>query len=447
MPQRLLELRLDRVAIRNAIATKPHSCIAVHGVDTRYSHAGQGACAPNIDCPTFLRRYRIEVGIVCAFLIGLVAHSTIAGAQPADEASHTLPLVTPASHPGQQGFVRIINRSDDSGAVSIHAIDDAGERFGPVSLSLDARQTQHFTSQDLETGNAARGLSGGVGDGSGNWRLVLDTALDIEALAYTRTPDVMSSIHEVAAEEGEGSMRYRVPFFDPGSNRTRRSWLRLVNPGQSEARIVISARDDGGAPSESDVRLTLPAGEARALSAQQLEAGGSEFEGRFGDGTGKWRLVVSADRPLVVMSLLESPTGNLTNLSSPGSRGAQQGGDGASHTLPLVTPASNSGQQGFVRIINRSDDSGAVRIHAIDDTGERFGPISLSLDAQQTRHFTSQDLERGNASKGRTVRWGRGRQRQLAPGAEHGAGHRSLGVHPNPGRHVQHPRGGGGRAR
>ena len=400
----------------------------------------------NIDCPTFLRRYRIEVGIACAFLIGLVAHSTIAGAQPADEASHTLPLVTPASHPGRQGFVRIINRSDDSGAVRIHAIDDAGERFGPVSLSLDAQQTRHFTSQDLETGNAARGLSGEVGDGSGNWRLELSTALDIEALAYIRTPDVMSSIHEVAAEEGEGSMRYRVPLFNPGSNRTRRSWLRLVNPGQSEARIVISARDDGGAPAESDVRLKLPGGEARALSAQQLEAGGSEFEGRFGDGTGKWQLSVSADRPLLVMSLLESPTGNLTNLSSPGSRGAQQGGDGTSHTLALVTPASNSGQQGFVRIINRSDDSGAVRIHAIDDTGERFGPVSLSLDAQQTRHFTSQDLETGNASRGLSG-GGRGRQRPLAPGAEHGAGHRSPGVHPNPGRHVQHPRGGGRRGR
>ena len=275
----------------------------------------------NIDCPTFLRRYRIEVGIACAFLIGLVAHSTIAGAQPADEASHTLPLVTPASHPGRQGFVRIINRSDDSGAVRIHAIDDAGERFGPVSLSLDAQQTRHFTSQALETGNASRGLSGGVEDGSGNWRLELSTALDIEALAYIRTPDVMSSIHEVAAEEqDDGSTRYRyhVPFFNPGSNRTRRSWLRLVNPGQSEARIVISARDDGGAPAESDVRLTLPGGAARALSAQQLEAGGSEFEGRFGDGTGKWQLSVSTDHPLLVMSLLESPTGNLTNLSSPG---------------------------------------------------------------------------------------------------------------------------------
>ena len=40
--------------------------------------------------------------------------------------------------------------------------------------------------------------------------------------------------------------------------------------------------------------------------------------GSLGDGAGKWRLTVSADRPLRVMSLLRNPAGNLTNISSPG---------------------------------------------------------------------------------------------------------------------------------
>ena len=235
--------------------------------------------------------------------------------------SHTLPLILPASHieqRGQRGFVRIINRSDASGEVRIHAIDDAGERFGPVTLSLGARQARHFDSADLEEGNPAKGLSGGVGDGSGHWRLELTTELDIEALAYIRTSDVLSSMHEVAAEEGEGTMRYRVAFFNPGSNHARRSRLRLVNPGESDADIVLRAWDDGGAPSESEVRLTLEAGEAREMSAQALEAGGSDFEGRFGDGAGKWDVFVTADRALRVMSLLDGPTGNLTNLSGAG---------------------------------------------------------------------------------------------------------------------------------
>ena len=65
---------------------------------------------------------------------------------------HTLPLFMPASDTVRQGFVRIINRSDEAGTVTIYAIDDSGEQADPVELSLDAKQTQHFNSGDLENG-------------------------------------------------------------------------------------------------------------------------------------------------------------------------------------------------------------------------------------------------------------------------------------------------------
>ena len=231
--------------------------------------------------------------------------------------SFVIPLIMPADNPTQQGFVRITNRSYRAGTVRIHAIDDEGRRFRPVSLSLGARASAHFNSDDLEEGNPEKGLSAGVGDGDGNWRLELDTDLDIEPRAYVRTSDgFLTSIHEVAGRAGSGFMRYHVPVFNPGSNRDQQSRLRLVNLGEDAARIVITGLDDRGEePPGGDVTLTLAAGAARMLTAQQLEAGGDGFTGRFGDGTGKWQLVVSSDRPIVVMSLLRSPTGNLTNLS------------------------------------------------------------------------------------------------------------------------------------
>ena len=228
-----------------------------------------------------------------------------------------IPLIMSADNSTQQGFVRITNRSYRAGTVEIHAVDDEGQRFGPISLSLDRRASAHFNSKDLEEGNSEKGLSAGVGDGDGNWRLELDTALDIEPRAYVRTLDgFLTSIHEVAGSAGGGSMRYQVPIFNPASNRYQTSRLRLVNLGEDAARIRITGRDDRGdeAP-EGDVTLTLGAGKALMLSAQELEKGGEDLTGRLGDGTGKWQLLVSATRPVVVMSLLQSPTGNLTNLS------------------------------------------------------------------------------------------------------------------------------------
>ena len=63
----------------------------------------------------------------------------------------------------------------------------------------------------------------------------------------------------------------------------------------------------------------LRRGAARSVTAQDLETG-EGLDGALGDGAGKWQLVVSADTAVVVMSLLESPSGHLTNLSTAGSR-------------------------------------------------------------------------------------------------------------------------------
>ncbi len=227
-------------------------------------------------------------------------------------AEHDVPLFMRASHDRQEGFVRIINRSDEDGAVRVRAIDDSGRTFDPVSLSLGARQALHFNSDDLETGNAQKGITG-TGSGTGNWRLKLESSLDIEVLAYVRTTDgFLSSMHDLVRKP---STNHLVPTFNPGDNHNQVSRLRLINPSANDAAVTVVGVDDQGSRTPP-VSLTLSAREARSITAQQLESGHSSLNGRLGDGNGKWRLFVSADAPIQVMSLLESPTGHLTNLST-----------------------------------------------------------------------------------------------------------------------------------
>ena len=230
-----------------------------------------------------------------------------AGAQDAgrDVSTHVIPLFPPAGD-RLQGFARIINHSDRAGIVSILAIDDSGVRFGPASLWLDAKATAHFNSDDLEQGNAFKGLLDGVGDGDGNWRLEFDTDLDIEPLAYVRTADgFVTSIHDVAPEVAPG--RYSVPIFNPGNNRSQVSLLRLINPTEIDADVEITGLDDRGDLLGGNVRLALPAGSARTISAQELESGGSGFSGSLADGEGRRRLSVTASEPILVMNLLICP--------------------------------------------------------------------------------------------------------------------------------------------
>ena len=228
---------------------------------------------------------------------------------------HVLPLVMSVeAGPALQGFVRIINHSNEAGTVRIEAVDDAGVRFGPVTLDVGAWRTVHFNSNDLEEGNPDKGLSGGVGDGEGNWRVELTTTLDIEPNAYMRTSDgFLTSMHDWVVEGGP--RRYHVPFFNPASN-SKRSLLRITNMADARATVEIDGRDDSGEPAESGARLTLGPRRTVTLTARTLEEGTGWLDGRFGDGAGKWHLYVSADQPIQIMNLLRSPTGHIANLST-----------------------------------------------------------------------------------------------------------------------------------
>ena len=225
-----------------------------------------------------------------------------------------VPFFPAASHPSQQGFVRVINRRSRSGTVEITAIDESGAAHGPVSLAIDGRATVHFNSEDLEVGNAGKGLSSGVGLGRGAWHLELRTDLTLDVLGYIRSGDgFVTSMHDrVPVRDGY----HYVPIFNPGSNTRQVSKLRLVNVGQDDAAVAIEGTDDRGRGSRS-VRVTIPAGASREFSARQLETGNAEgLSGFLGDGHGKWRLRIGSDHPIHVMSLLQSPTGHLTNLST-----------------------------------------------------------------------------------------------------------------------------------
>ena len=230
----------------------------------------------------------------------------------------TVPFLVAASTAPPFGFVRVENRSNASGTVEITAIDDTGARFGPVSLALEAGAVSSFTSRHIEDGSAQHGLSAGVGNGEGHWRLELDTDLDIAARAYARSPEEYVSRIDatVAGTHAARAHRYEVAFFNPGSNVVKRSVLRLVNPADHEAEVTIAAVDDDGAAAPGgDVTLTLAAGEARDVSAQLLESGGEYLQGRLGVGEGKWRLSLSANRALAVLNFVASRSGHLVNVS------------------------------------------------------------------------------------------------------------------------------------
>ena len=424
-------------------------------------------------------RALLWLGLLCLPMIwsGLGTSNAVASTDDtADEraGSHSVPYFPSASDAVREGFVRVINHSDHSGEVEIAAVDDAGHAGSHVTLSIAADATVHFNSEDLENGNTGKGLTGSAGSTDHDWRLMLSSELDIEVLAYIRTPadGFLTSMHDVVpadsmephSEESDHDhdhgddhhgddehgtdykYTYQVAIFNPGRNMNQRSRLRITNPGDDDVEVRITATDDHGTSTgdhgDSDddhghshdghghsdddhghdddtagyVSLSIPAGTSRTLAAADLESGHEDFEGALGAGEGKWQLWVKSEQPVTVMSLLLSPEGYLSNLSTAPKNLLEyahddhgHGGDshghgheeGSMHFVPMFPAAGDtSGRQGFVRVINRSDDDGEVTIHAYDDAGAKQGPLTLTIGAGRTAHFNSDDLESGAMAKG-----------------------------------------------
>ena len=152
------------------------------------------------------------------------------------------------------------------------------------------------------------------------------------------------------------------------------------------------------------MRVAVPGGTALSLTAAELEEG-TGLEGALGNGEGKWRLVVEASHLIGVMNLLRSSSsGHITNLSTV----SVNERDGV-HMVPLFPSASDGhGRQGFVRVINRTDDVGTIRIAAFDDSDWSYELLTMAVGANEAMHFNSVDLELGNGAKGLTGSTGPG---------------------------------------
>ena len=250
-----------------------------------------------------------------ALCMGVVA-SAIA-TQSLAETAFDVPLMRAASHATQQGFVRVT--AVEGGTIEISAWDDSGVRIA-TSLSVRAGQTSHFNSDDLEFGKAEKGIPNGIGSGHGDWYLQLRADFDFVATSYIRTDDgFLTTMGNMLVPTNGASFGaacvYEATIFNPASNTDQVSSLRIVERGGVDTAVSISGIDDEGSL-HGPVEFEVPANNARTVTSQQLEAGDRDFDdgAMLGDGVGKWRLAIATDGAIVVMNLLQSPTGNLTNL-------------------------------------------------------------------------------------------------------------------------------------
>ncbi|MYH15348.1 MAG: LamG domain-containing protein [Gammaproteobacteria bacterium] len=102
--------------------------------------------------------------------------------------AHSVPRPAPASGDGAPSLLRVVNRSAAGGEVALRAFDAQGRPQGTAALSLGAGAAVVLDAWDLAQGSPAKGLSGGLGAGSGGGRLELSSGLDLLVLPLLAQP-------------------------------------------------------------------------------------------------------------------------------------------------------------------------------------------------------------------------------------------------------------------
>ena len=115
-------------------------------------------------------------------------HDEVTETQSQDGYRYEVVFFNPASNAAQASVLRVVNRSQTEAAVTITGTDDAGEAGDEaVTLTLPAGAARMLGAPALESGGEE--FEGALGDGTGKWRLVVDSDRPLGVMSLNRSPD------------------------------------------------------------------------------------------------------------------------------------------------------------------------------------------------------------------------------------------------------------------
>ena len=191
------------------------------------------------------------------------------------------------------GFLRLINHSAVAATAELELGTANRESHSTLTLDLGAKEAVNVNVADLHFEDSDETAS------SYNQRINISSELDIEAYAFMPTANE-SFVPVTYRASGDGlNRKIRIATFNGDDEHDQLDVLHMKNSSETDAEVSIVGIDDSGDSPGTPVRLTIPSGESISLTSEDLETGDVDgLEGQLGDGTGKWRLVISSDVPV-----------------------------------------------------------------------------------------------------------------------------------------------------
>lgn len=184
---------------------------------------------------------------------------------------------------------------------------------------------------------------------------------------------------------------HHVHFFPNGSDPvTGTGVLRIINHSAETGTVSVVAIDDAGTRSDATTFQVAAEG-ITTLRSADLENGNSSLElTGIGSGQGPWRLELTTELDLEILSYVIGTNGQVSPMQIP-----VFGKDGR-FQFSFSDPPDASNEY-FLRLINRSTDGDVfVTVIGRDDTGQVHGPVVVAIDPDSARQIAVNDLENGS---------------------------------------------------
>ena len=189
---------------------------------------------------------------------------------------------------------------------------------------------------------------------------------------------------------------HTLAMVPPASDRFNLGFIRIINRSDRAGTVQVLAIDDAGRRF-GPVPYSIDTRETKYFNSRDLENGSDRRLPRgVGDGTGNWRLELSADVEIEPLAYIRTSDGFLTSVNAVAAE-TRQGSTWRYH-VPYFQPASPDGHRGRLRLINPGAGAARVTVSGVDDFGNPGeGSVGLTLAAGAARNLTTEQLEQGGS--------------------------------------------------
>jgi hypothetical protein len=293
--------------------------------------------------------------------------------------------------------LRILNTSNQSGALSATVYDEAGNLLGSADTPLgtiNSHQMLSYTSAQLEEAIGFAPAGPTV-----KYRAVFSANLpSLELINFTRDIAtgnltlVQAQIDDRPAPSAASASR-NVLLVYPSSHPTRYTALRIINPNAAPATLTAIAYDEAGNGMIAGSLGALGANQILALTSAQIEAALGYAPA---SSSALYRLAISADVPSfeVVNDAKELASGNLYLTQAQTDSRAVGSASSTARNAYIIYPSSGA-TTSQLEVINTASLAAALSATAFDESGASVASnVALgTLAPGQMLTFTSAQLE------------------------------------------------------